>query len=167
MGKYIIAVLALAGIAWATAPFSDVVGTSSLKLVAAKPVAWTAWTTNTVYAQGAVVKSGGYYYFAVDAGLTTNAAPTHTSGEVTANGMTWRQISPNKRQGVVVTVKTDAANGGRIDLSLGTASATNGAGLRLVGEGATLIFSPGDNYNGEINVVSGSGSNVTVGVQEF
>ena len=163
----ILSTVVLMATAFATAPFSDTIGTSSVQLVARKPVSFTAWTTNTAYSVGDVVKNGTVYYFATNAGTTTNAAPTHTVGEATSGTMTWRQISPNRRSGVAITVQTTSANGGAVNLSIGTDAATNNCGIRLVGEGSTIVFSPADNYNGEIHAVSASGSNVVVGVQEF
>ena len=165
-----IGILLLGGVivVYATAPFTATVGTDSLQLVAAKPLIGTsAWATNTAYSVGDVVKNGTVYYFATNAGTTTNAAPTHTVGEATYGTMTWRQISKSARTGVAITVQTTSANGGAVNLSIGTDAATNNCGIRLVGEGSTIVFSPADNYNGEIHAVSASGSNVVVGVQEF
>ena len=160
--------VAFAGTVFATAPFNDTVGTDSVQLVAKKPVAWTAWAAGTVAIGDVVKASNGYYYFCALGG-TASVEPTHTTGEVTSgtDSITWRQISPNKRQAVVITVQTTSANGGAVNLSFGTSAAVKDKGVRLVGEGATFIFDPADYYNGEIHAVSATGSNVVVGVQEF
>ena len=100
--KKLMSILAIAGIAasvWATAPASNTVSTTSVVLVPKKPVSYTTWTTNTAYAQGAVVKSGTLYYMTTDGGVTTNAAPTHTSGEqvATGGGISWRNRERSSR----------------------------------------------------------------------
>ena len=167
MKKLVALFTLMAGVVWATAPFNDTIGTTSTQLVAKKPVSWTAWAAGAVAVGDVVKASNGYYYFCAAGGTAANE-PTHTTGEATgADSVTWRQISPNGRQGVVVTVQTTSAAGGAVNLSFGTSDAVKDMGVRLVGEGATFIFDPTDNYNGEIHAVSATGSNVVVGVQEF
>ena len=162
--KKLIAVflLGLSTVALATDPFTVTVGTNSVQLVANKEVAYTIYATNTVYSLGDVAKNSGYYYFAANAGLSTNVAPTHTHGEVTSGAITWRQIDNNKRGGLAITVKS-----GEADFSFGTSSAVATNGLRLVGEGHTLVFGTVDNYQGEVHAISGDGVNCVLGVQEF
>ena len=152
--------------ALATAPAAMTVSTNSVMLVPKKPVASTAWATNTVYAQGVVVKNDGYYYFAVDGGRTTNAAPTHTTGdaEATGGGITWRQINHNKRSGIIISMQT---TNGMANISFGTSDAVAGSGGKLVGNGHAIMFSPDDNYQGEIHAIRSVASDVIIGVQEF
>ena len=164
MWKYMVAAITLTGIALATAPFNDTVGTNSVQLVAKKPVEWTAWASNTVYAAGDVVKSSGYYYMALESGTSSNSVLTNTTGEASDGLLNWRQIEKNKRQGVVITMQT---SGGSANLSLGTSPAVDEKGLKLVSEGHTLIFGPEDNYQGEIHAISSTTGNVVIGVQEY
>ena len=153
--------------AWATAPFNDTISTTSIQLVAKKPTGSTAWSAIAV-SQGDVVKaSNGVYYFCVDAGTAANE-PTHSTGEVTgADSVTWRFISKNRRNGVIITVLDVVGDGGAVNLSFGDSAAVKDFGLLLVGQGATFFWSPADNYQGEIHAISQTGSNVTVCVQEF
>jgi len=165
MKKLVLLVAGLAAVAvLAAPPFNQSVGTTSQTIAPARPLQWTAWAAGSV-AQGDVVKTGGYYYFAVVGG-TSVAAPTHTSGEETDNDVTWRVVSTS-RAAVAITVQTISANGGAINVSFGASAAVKDKGVRLVGEGATFLFDSGDNYNGAIQIVSATGSNVVVGVQEF
>jgi len=159
--------LAAAVTVFATAPFTDTISITSTTLVPAKPlIDVSAWVTNTAYAQGGVVSNGDYYYFIAQAGTSSNA-PVHTTGEVTDNSVTYRQVSKGARKGVVVSVQTQGSVGGAVNLSLSTNAAVAGRGVKLVGEGASIVFGYSDNYQGEINVISATGSNVVVGVQEF
>ena len=164
MKKLMAMAVLVAGVAWATAPFNDTIGTNSVQLVSQKPVSSTAWATNTAYSVGDVVSNGGYYYFATNAGTTTNAAPTHTSGEATYGTMTWRQISPNRRRSLVISVQT---SGGEANLSFGTSDAVDEKGVKLVGAGTTYIFGIDDNYQGEVHAISSTSNDVVLGVQEF
>lgn len=127
----------------------------------------TAWVTNTVYAIGDVVSNAGYYYFATNAGRTTNAVPTHTTGEAAYGTMTWRQISKGARKGLILAVQTTSANGGAVNYSLSSSAATNTAGGILVGQGASVIFGKTDDFQDEVHIISATGSNVVFGFQEF
>jgi len=166
MKKLIALLTMLSASVFADAPATMTVSTNSLILVPKKPVAYTSWTTNTVVAQGAVVRNDGLYYFAVDGGTTTNAAPTHTSGDVEASpgGITWRQISPNKRNGVVVVSQTSS---GSVNLSFGAFAAVPAYGPKLVGDGHFLLFGVEDNYQGEIRAIRSGSVDTVVGIQEF
>ena len=172
MKKLVVLFTLMAGVmvsmtALATEPFNATVGTDSVQLVARKPASSTTWAASTSYAIGdVVVNSGSYYFCAVAGESAASGGPTGTEDTITDNAVTWRYISKNTRQGVVVTVQTDSASGGAINLSFGTDAAVKDKGLRLIGEGATIIFTEGE-YNGEIHAVSATGSNVVVGVQEF
>lgn len=157
-------VLLTVGSAFATAPASQTVGTNSVMVVPRKPLSYTDWTASTAYAQGACVKSGFYYYFAVVAGTTSTTAPTHTSGEATDGTVTWRQVSQNRRQGVVVSIKTAS---GKADLSLANTPAIADGGIRLSGEAHSLVFSVDDNFQGEIHAISATTNDVVIGIQEY
>ena len=165
--KYAVTVLCLIAVAaLAGAPFNDTIGTSSVQLVPKRPFSATTWSSNATMTAGSVTKNGGYYYFIAAAGTSSNA-PTHTTGEVTDNSVTYRVIESGKRNGVIVSVQTTSNDGGAVNLSLGSSAATNTCGLVLVGQGSSIVFGPEDNYQGAIHAVSSSGSNVVVGVQEF
>src|SRR6056297_3630774 len=104
MKKTLIVIATLvAGFALADAPYSVTVSTNSVVLAPSKPLVDTsAWASNTVYAQGAVVTSGGYYYFATVGGTSSNTAPTNTTGQATDGTVTWHETNKNRRNGVLI-----------------------------------------------------------------
>lgn len=165
MWKYVVATMALAGIVLATGPVSMDVSATSVTLVPAKPIKGaTAWVTNTAYAQGAVVTSGGSHYFTPTGGTTTNIAPTNTVGDLVLDGITWRYISPNKRNGLVISL--NEAND-KVNLSFGSADAVATNGCLLTGQGATWVFDATDNFQGAVQAISFDSTTNIVGVQEW
>jgi|SRR6056297_590454 len=148
------------------APVSVTVGTNSVYLVPQRPVNTisTKWASGVTNVTGDVVVNSGNYYFTSLGGVTGTNAPTHTSGDASDGGVTWRYMTPGRRGGVLVSVKT---SGGSTDLSLGSDDAAVTNGLRLVGEGHALIFGRQDNFQGSIRAVSADGSDVVLGIQEI
>ncbi len=79
------------------------IASNTLTMVAGPASAkWApAWTSNTVYSQGAVVKSqaAGSVYFAVVGGTSTNVAAAYPSGigNITDGTVTWRNAPSSAR----------------------------------------------------------------------
>jgi len=165
MIKLCVFLVLVAGLVRADAPYSITVGTNSTQLVARKPLQnIDDWAASTAYAQGAVVKSGLYYYFATAGGTSSTNAPTATTGSVTDGTVTWQETDARKRNGVVISVQT---SGGKANLSFGTDNATTNTSFRLVGEGHAIMFSTDDQYQSEIQAISADGSDVILGIQEL
>jgi len=166
--KYLVTLLTMvAGIALAgDAPVSITVGTNSVQLIPQRPANTTrlTWQTGVTNSPGQVVKYNGNYYFTALGGVSSTNAPTHTTGEASDGVVTWRYVTPGKRGGVMVSVKT---SGGKADLSFGQDSASITNGFRLTGEGHAIIFGRDDNFQGEIHAISADGNDVVLGIQEF
>ena len=159
-------VFVLAMIAINCMGYNQTVGTNSVVLLPSKPLDRyaTQWTASTSYAQGTVVKQFPNYYFAQVGGTSTNVAPSHTSGTATDGTVTWRWISPAKRSGLFVSMRSAT---GKADVILGneTVAATNG--IPLINEGHTLVFSTQDNIQGKVSAIGTTTNDVILSFGEF
>lgn len=147
---------------YCTKPAVTTVGTNSVKLVAAKPLAGVnAWGSGTYYKQGTVVVNVQRYYMAIADGTSGGTPPVHTSGEVTDGVVTWRFIDKAVRSGVIVTLESD----GKVNWSLSNYAAEQGKGISTAGIGSGFEF--GDEYQGAIYAISADTNIVTIGIQEW
>lgn len=76
-------------------PGSDVAGqTMILEYVSKRPIAPKSWSASmTVSSADTYIEYDGNYYISVSSGTTGATAPTHTTGDVSDGGVTWRYVS--------------------------------------------------------------------------
>jgi hypothetical protein len=162
--------LALSGAALAGPPAADTLTDTSKKIIPQQGISSApAWTADTSYAQGEIVRNAGHFYMAVNSGASTNAGPTHalaTPSDVAYDGITWRVFDPKKRDGLLVV------NTGTNTLSVSLGSpAVAGAGAVLApaadagSGGGSLIIDK--SYQGAVYVVVGSGLTGSCGSQTW
>jgi len=153
-------------LAWADPPYSQTIGTNSVKVIAARgiPTA-TAFATNTVYRQGRYVEYSNRVYMAVNAGTSGTTPPVHVGGEASDGAVTWRRCYEAPRNGLVLCLTTNAP----VYLTMGALPAETGKGIPLLVKGASFCPPSGKDglpYQGEISAIS-SGTNAPVAIQEW
>ena len=123
------------------------VSSNTLTMVAGPAGArWSPqWTTNTAYAQGAVVKNQGSVYFALVAGTSTNAVSTGPlgAGKITDGTVTWRKAPSGSRTTLSVQdVGTNTSCKTYVVLSYG--AGPNVASAVLLYSGGSVSYGPGE-----------------------
>ena len=78
-------------------PLSIAVGNTSTMILppirdSLNPAMINDWVTGTIYAQGAIVRSNGRYYWATVGGTSGATAPIQTDGDATDGLMNWRVV---------------------------------------------------------------------------
>lgn len=164
MKKLVILFCLMVGTAYASAPYSVSVSTASKVIVPKMPVtSSTTWSASTAMTQGSVVKVGNVPYFVISAGTSGSTAPTVTTAVVTDGTATVVAIPRGNCNGILFSIKSE----GSVDFAFGDYDATEGTGLRLVGEGHMFgLSTTSDNFKDAISARSTSGT-VTVGVQIY
>jgi hypothetical protein len=147
---------------YAGAPLSYTLSTSSVQILPAKPIQpyLANWVTNATYTQGVLVQNLGAYYFAMDAGTSSNsgAGPSFRDTTGTDNDITWVHVPRGDRTGLCVV-------NGSVDnlyLSIGL-PAVSGKGIKLIPNSIPFIL---EGYNGQIYAISTNTSSV-ITVQEW
>jgi hypothetical protein len=125
-----------------------------------------SWTTNTSYAQGAVVKSQavGPAYFALVGGTSTNIAAASPSGlgNITEGTVTWRKVLSSPRQTLTVQdVGTNSACRTYVFTNYG--SGTNLASVIMLYGGSGFSWGPGECPQSAVYVLATQNTRVTVG----
>jgi hypothetical protein len=146
----------------AAKPTSDVVGTNSVKLVAAKPVTGAnAWATARYYKQGTVVVNVQRYYMALNDGTSGGTAPVHTSGEVSDGNLMWRFIEQDRqgRNGCLISVNTAST----VYWSFSEYEATTN-GIKSTGE--VCVYIPSE-YQGSVHAVCADETPAVIAIQEY
>ena len=119
----------------ALAPASFTVSTNSQKIVAERQRQFALFTNGQAVAQGALLRVGIRYYWALNSGIMGTNQPAHTYGDATdSSGIVWRVTTPNPRAGVVViNLATNP-----VYLSFGSA-AELAKGIALTGYGSAFM----------------------------
>ncbi len=114
------------------------------------------WTTNTVYAQGSVVRNLGSTYFALTAGTSTNSASASGpigAGKITDGTAVWRRCPSGHRDSLSVqNVGTDDACKVYVITSYG--GSTNVAAAVLLYTGGSVSYNSTDAPQTAVYVLS-------------
>lgn len=144
-------------------PVSVGVGTSSTLVVPPvrpKSTDVTDWAATTAYSVGDIVETtSGLRYWATVAGTSSTTEPSHTDGDATDGGVTWRSLRPQRNALEMVNDSTVV-----IYLAEGFAAELN-KGRRLNPNGGSIYWGPEDRPpQGAVYAIaaSGSGNNLTV-----
>jgi len=141
-------------------PYSHTVGTNSVMILPPRTIQnATAWATNTLYSQGAIVSYNGMFFWCQTAANATNTAsdiPAWEADGRSADGAnTWQFIPSGKRNSFAIV--NDGANA--CYLSFGSAAVVN-SGIRINSSGGNVSdFSGG--YQGAVYAISGASNGVT------
>jgi hypothetical protein len=137
-------------IGYSGAPLVYTLSTNSVEILPAKPIQphLANWATNTVYTQGVLVQNLEAYYFAMNAGTSSNAGagPSFRSTTGADNDITWVQVPRGNRTGLCVV-------NGSIDdvyLSIGL-PAVAGSGIKLIPNSGPFLL---QGYNGAVYAIS-------------
>jgi len=141
--------------------YSNLVGTTSIKLLPERAVNAVRWTNGVAVAQGVLrMNQAGSIYMAVDSGTTGSTEPVHARGDASDGTVTWRRVIPGWRKSFTISVKAASATD-YITVSIGEPAVLN-VGTRVL-DGQTLTLSGDEDrvFQDDIHVI-GSAAGIVV-----